>query len=189
VSTWLVAAIWVVWFLVVSGAGYARSCSTDRVDRRATLVSIRADVITLISLFGGVAAAIAAPSGVLPWDPMVPVVLGSVLIVCGLVVRLWAATTLGDFFTRSVAVRDGHRIVTSGPYRCVRHPAYAGILVSMVGLALTLGNWLSVVLVVSGYFLAHVPRIRAEEAALEANFGEQYREFGRTRKRLIPGVW
>ncbi len=59
----------------------------------------------------------------------------------------------------------------------------------MVGLALTLGSWLSVALVVSGYFLANVPRIRAEEAALEASLGEQYRAFAAARKRLIPGVW
>ena len=101
----------------------------------------------------------------------------------------WAATTLGDFFTRSVVILDGQRIVTTGPYGFVRHPAYAEILVSVAGLALTLGNWLSVALVVTGFVLGNVPRIRAEEAALAANLGEQYREFSRTRKRLIPGVW
>ena len=153
------------------------------------MVSVRADVITVLSLIGGVAAAIAVPSAVLPWDALVSVVLGSALVVFGLTVRQWAATVLGDYFTRSVVIRDRQRIVTAGPYRFVRHPAYAGILVSMVGLALTLGSWLSVALVVTGYFLANVPRIRAEEAALEANLDQQYREYALSRKRLIPGVW
>jgi len=40
-----------------------------------------------------------------------------------------------------------------------------------------------------GFFLAHIPRIAAEEAVLEASLGEQYRAYARTRKRLIPGVW
>jgi len=61
--------------------------------------------------------------------------------------------------------------------------------VSLVGLALTLGNWLSVVLVVIGFFAAHLPRIRVEERVLEENLGDEYREYERTRRRLIPGVW
>ena len=187
--TWLVAAIWIAWFLVVGGVGYARSRSTDRVDRRATAASVWADVVTVLSLSGGVVAAIAVPSAALPWDPLVIVDLGSALVLCGLAIRQWAAKTLGDFFTRSVVVHDGQRIVTAGPYRFIRHPAYAGILVSVAGLGLTLGNWLSVALVVSGSVLANVSRIRAEEAALTANLGEQYRAFARTRKRLMPGVW
>src|SRR4051812_745878 len=109
---------------------------------------------------GDIAAAIAIPFTVLPWNPWVDVVLGLGLVICGLGVRQWAATTLEDFFTRSVVIREGQRVVTTGPYRCVRHPAYAGILISPVGLALTLGNWLSVALVVTGYVLANVPRIR-----------------------------
>jgi protein-S-isoprenylcysteine O-methyltransferase Ste14 len=189
VRTWIVAAIWVVWFLCVSGVGYARPRSTDSVDRRATAVSVWADVITILSLAGGVVAAIAVPSATLPWDPLVAVGLGSALVLCGLAIRQWAATTLGDFFTRSVVIRDGQQIVTTGPYRFVGHPAYAGMLVSIVGLGLTLSNWLSVALAAAGFVLANVPRIRAEEAALAANLGEQYCEFALTRKRLIPGVW
>lgn len=96
---------------------------------------------------------------------------------------------LGLFFTRSILIRVGHRVVTSGPYRFVRHPAYAAVLVSLAGLALTLGNWLSVAAMLIGFFLAHVPRIMWEEAALEASLGDEYRAFARTRKRLIPGIW
>jgi protein-S-isoprenylcysteine O-methyltransferase Ste14 len=140
-------------------------------------------------MVGAVAAAISVPSAALPDDPWLTVVLGSALVLLGIAVRQWAARTLGRYFTRSVMIREGHRVITSGPYQFVRHPGYAGVLVSLVGLALTLGNWLSVVLMVIGFFLAHIPRIKAEEAVLEVNLGEQYREFERTRKRLIPGVW
>jgi protein-S-isoprenylcysteine O-methyltransferase Ste14 len=59
----------------------------------------------------------------------------------------------------------------------------------MVGLGLTLGNWLSIVLMVLGFFAAHLPRISVEEGVLETNLGEPYRTFEATRKRLIPGVW
>jgi protein-S-isoprenylcysteine O-methyltransferase Ste14 len=141
------------------------------------------------SLVGAVAAAIWVPSAALPYDPWLTVGLGAVLVGLGIALRQWAARTLGRSFTRSIVIREGHRVVTAGPYRFVRHPGYAGVLVSMVGLGLTLGSWLSVVILVLGFFLGHVPRIRAEEAALEASLGEEYRELERTRQRLIPGVW
>ncbi len=40
-----------------------------------------------------------------------------------------------------------------------------------------------------GFFAAHVPRIGVEESVLEGSLGEEYCQFERTRKRLIPGVW
>jgi protein-S-isoprenylcysteine O-methyltransferase len=189
VRPWLVAAIWLGWFVVAGGAGYARAQPGDRIDDRATRVSVWADLATVVSMLGAVAATIAVPSAALPADPWLTVALGSALVLVGVALRLWAARTLGRYFTRSVLVREGHRVITSGPYRFVRHPGYAGVLVVQVGLALTLGNWLSVGLMVIGVFLAHVPRITAEEAVLEANLGEPYRDYERTRKRLIPGVW
>jgi protein-S-isoprenylcysteine O-methyltransferase Ste14 len=107
----------------------------------------------------------------------------------GIAVRQWAARTLGSFFTRSIVVREQHQIVASGPYRFIRHPGYAGLLISVTGLALTLGNWLSVVVGVLGFLLGNIPRIKAEEAVLESNLGDDYRAYARARKRLIPGIW
>jgi protein-S-isoprenylcysteine O-methyltransferase Ste14 len=189
VRPWLVAAVWVGWFVLATRLGYARYESTDKVDRRATTISVLADLITVVSLLGALAAAVLIPSAALPVDPWLALALGSALVVLGIGLRQWAAKALGVFFTRSIVIRAEHRVVRNGPYRFVRHPAYAGDLVSVLGLALTLGNWLSIMIAVSGFFLAHVPRIRAEEAALDANFGEDYRAFAGTRKRLIPGVW
>jgi protein-S-isoprenylcysteine O-methyltransferase Ste14 len=185
----LVAAIWIVWFLVATGAGYARPQPGDRTDEQATRVSVWADMTTLVAMLGAVATAIAVPSAALPGDPWLTLGLGAVLVLLGLGLRVWAAVTLSRYFTRSVTVRVGHRLVTAGPYRAVRHPGYAGVLVSLLGLALTLGNGLSVLLIVAGSLVAHVRRIQAEEAALEAHLGETYRAFARTRKRLVPGVW
>jgi protein-S-isoprenylcysteine O-methyltransferase Ste14 len=189
IRTWGVGAIWLVWLLVVCGVGYARPRATDTIDHQATRVSVRSDIITLVSLALGVVAASATSSAALPWHPLVSIVLGLVLVAIGLIVRLWAARTLGDFFTRSVVIRDRQRIITVGPYRLVRHPAYLGLLISIVGLGLTLGSWLSVAIIATGSLLASVARIKAEEMALKAALGEQYCEYELTRKRLIPGVW
>jgi protein-S-isoprenylcysteine O-methyltransferase Ste14 len=188
-SPWLVAAIWLAWLLVTSGTGYAPAQPGDRIDERATRVSVWADLTMVGAMLSAVAAALVVPATALPADPGLSVALGAALVVLGLGLRHWAARTLGRAFTRSVLIRQGQRVITTGPYRLLRHPGYAGGLVAQLGLALTLGNWLSVGLMMLGFFLAHVPRITAEEAVLAANLGEEYRAYARTRKRLIPGIW
>ncbi len=160
---WLIAAVWCAWIVVAAGTGYTPSGPRDKIADQATKVSLRADAVTLVSMLGAVGAAIWLPSAALPGSPW----LGAVLVTSGLAVRHWAARTLGSFFTRSIAISPGHRVVATGPYRYVRHPGYAGALLSLVGLALTLGNWASVLIMVIGCLLAYIPRIKAEEAVLE----------------------
>jgi protein-S-isoprenylcysteine O-methyltransferase len=188
-TPWAVAAIWLAWLAFAGGSGYARSMPGDRIDGRATRVSVWVDLATVASMAGAVAVAVFVPSAAVPGNPWFTVGLGAALVVLGTALRHWAARALGPFFTRSILIREEHRTITSGPYRFVRHPGYLGVLVALIGLALTLGNWLSVALMVTGVVLAHVSRIQAEEAVLEAHLGQPYREFARTRKRLIPGVW
>ena len=184
---WLIGAVWVAWFVFAGGAGHARAARGDRVDDRGTRAW--ADAATTASMVGAVAVARSVPAATIPGNPRRTATLGSILVLLGIALRRWAARTLGRFFTQSVTIRPGHRVVTAGPYRYVRHPGYAGLLVSLVGLALTLGNWLSVLLMALGFFAAHLPRIAVEEHVLEANLGEPYRAFEATRKRLIPGIW
>ena len=185
---WLITAVWCAWIVVAAGTGYTPTRPRDRIADRATRVSVRADAVSLASMLGAVGAAVWLPSAALPGSPWLGAVLGTALVTAGLAVRHWAARTLGSFFTRSVAISPDHRVVATGPYRYVRHPGYAGALLSLVGLALTLWNWASVLIMLIGCVLAYLPRIRAEEAVLEESLGP-YREFERTRRRLIPGIW
>jgi len=66
--------------------------------------------------------------GGLPWPGGLvwPFAAGMVLIVAGLGLRVWSIITLGRFFQYFIKVQPGHRVVTSGPYRFVRHPSYTG---------------------------------------------------------------
>src|SRR6266513_4134528 len=70
-------------------------------------------------------------------------VAGLVLMTVGIAIRLWAVAVLGRFFTIDVRVHPGQTVVERGPYRWVRHPAYAGLIVTFVGIGLALGNWLA----------------------------------------------
>lgn len=114
---------------------------------------------------------------------------GLFLVATGMLVRWHAVRTLGRFFTVNVALQEGHRLVREGPYRKVRHPAYAGLCLAVAGLGLTLGNVLSTVLLFLPFFVALLHRIRVEEDALLARLGDDYREYRKETKLLIPGIF
>lgn len=146
-------------------------------------------VVTLGGLLLGWAAATRVPGARLPGNPWIALCLGLALMWAGVALRLWGVATLGSFFRRVVVVQAGHRIVTDGPYRFIRHPAYAGNLLSYLGLGLALGNGLSVAACALLPLLGHLPRIIVEEAALAAGLGEEYQIYARRTARLIPKVW
>jgi protein-S-isoprenylcysteine O-methyltransferase Ste14 len=116
-------------------------------------------------------------------------VLGLLMMAAGLVVRLWAILTLGRYFTVDVRVHDGQTVVDRGPYRWVRHPAYTGLLVFVVGLGVALTNWASLLVLALLPAVGLLVRIRSEERALLAGLGDDYRRFAATRRRLFPGIW
>lgn len=111
------------------------------------------------------------------------------LIVAGLVLRWIAIYQLGKMFTVNVAILRDHVLVQSGLYRIVRHPSYTGSLLSFLGLGFALANKLSVVLIFVPVLAAFLYRIVVEERALEQRFGDAYRDYCRTSKRLIPWIY
>jgi protein-S-isoprenylcysteine O-methyltransferase Ste14 len=129
--------------------------------------------------------------GPLPWPGggLWPVVAGLVLIVAGIGLRAWSIITLGRFFQYQIRVQPGHRVVTAGPYRYVRHPSYTGIALALLGVALACGDVLGLIPVVVFGGTGLAVRIRAEERQLAGALGAEYRQFAAERKRLVPGLW
>jgi protein-S-isoprenylcysteine O-methyltransferase Ste14 len=82
----------------------------------------------------------------------------------------------------------GQTVISSGPYRVVRHPMYAGFLLFVVGTALLLGSWLGLL---AGVILAVAVARRAvlEERMLRAELDGYDAYAARVRFRLVPGVW
>ena len=107
----------------------------------------------------------------------------------GITIRQWAVWTLGRFFTIDVRVQSGQTVVDRGPYRWVRHPAYTGLIMTFVGLGLTLGNWAALALLAVVPTAGLVYRMRVEEDALLDGLGEPYRRYAAGRPRLFPGIW
>jgi protein-S-isoprenylcysteine O-methyltransferase Ste14 len=114
---------------------------------------------------------------------------GIALIALGLILRWVAILSLKTRFTVDVAITEGHRVITHGIYGIIRHPAYAGTLLSFFGFGLYLANLLSLLAVVLPICAVFLYRIRIEEAALREAFGEEYARYSRRTKRLLPGVY
>lgn len=114
---------------------------------------------------------------------------GIVMIWAGMAFRLWAVLTLGAFFRTSVVVQEEHRLVTAGPYRWLRHPAYTGVIVTVTGIGLALGNWASLLAMAVLPTLAIAFRMRVEERALGEQFGQAYDAFREDRWAVIPCLW
>lgn len=107
----------------------------------------------------------------------------------GLAVRVWAVIVLGSAFRTTVEVEAGQPLVDRGPYRLVRHPSYSGILLIAVAFGVTLGNWLSVVILLVIPLGTMLRRIAVEEATLTEVIGQPYIAYKERTKRLVPGLW
>ena len=112
--------------------------------------------------------------------------LALVLLAGGTVIREWAIVSLGAYFSRIVKIEKGHRLITSGLYRWIRHPAYTGMLIMYFSIVLGLGTWLGAVFTVLVLLTATLYRIQVEEKVLLETFGDEYRDYMGHTWRLFP---
>ena len=98
---------------------------------------------------------------------------------------VWMFRTLGRNLTDTVVTRKQHTLVTTGPYRWVRHPLYSSAALAIVGNSLVAANWF---IFVAGClaFLLLVIRTRKEEQNLTARFGDDYRNYIQRTGRFVP---
>ena len=145
-------------------------------------------IVIMLSIAAGVFVAGNWRAGALPYGRELGIA-GVGLFAIGLILRWWAIVTLGRFFTVDVTIEKDHEVVERGPFRWVRHPSYAGVLLAFVGFALTLRNWAATAVVLVPIFTAFVRRMNVEENALAQALGDKYRDYMRRTDRLIPGVY
>lgn len=116
-------------------------------------------------------------------------VVGLGVMVLGLAIRFWSMRTLGRFYTHRLTTLEGQKIVQTGPYCLVRHPGYLGTLLVWIGLPTSQANWIAVCLVILVMGIAYGRRIKAEEAMLVKEFGEEYRQYMYRTWHLVPFVF
>lgn len=134
------------------------------------------------------------------WRPNVPVSLldqrilpraawafwiGAVVTLMGLLFSAWGRAYLGRNWSGTVTVKENHELITSGPYRFVRHPIYTGLLLAFIGSAFARGDLagLAAVLLV---FVAFRRKLRMEERWMREQFGEAYEAYSQRVPALVP---
>lgn len=110
-----------------------------------------------------------------------------VLFLAANLVRLWVVRTMGTLWNVQVMNSVGLGVVTSGPFRFVRHPNYTAVFVEMFSLPLIHTAWITAVLACLGYAAAISQRIALEESVLLAN--PSYRTAMAGKPRFLPGLF
>ena len=125
----------------------------------------------------GVAALLASP---------IIAVIGTLLCAAGIGFAIWARIVLGANWGMPMTLKQGHELVTAGPYACVRHPIYSGILLAMLGSALGISVlWFAVLLLNAAQF---VYAARKEEQLMLRTFPNEYAVYMRRTKMIIPFI-
>jgi protein-S-isoprenylcysteine O-methyltransferase Ste14 len=113
---------------------------------------------------------------------------GLVLFVVGVSIRLVGKRTLGKYYSYGLRVLPDHKLVTGGIYRYVRHPISLAVLVYDPGISLIFSSLYGFLIT-----LALVPlilyRITVEERMLIQKFGDEYRNYMRRTKKIIPFLY
>jgi protein-S-isoprenylcysteine O-methyltransferase Ste14 len=166
-------SFWIYWFasaLGVKEGGGGR--------RRMPLNALTAlSVLLLVRVFRGGSLAVHSP---------VLGAIGAVVFASGIALAIWARVHLGRDWGMPMTQKAEPELVTSGPYRLVRHPIYSGLLVAVLGTALVtnlIGLIIAAILSAYFYYCASV-----EEKNLTATFPTAYPAYRTSTKMLIPFV-
>jgi protein-S-isoprenylcysteine O-methyltransferase Ste14 len=167
------AAFWIYWLVAAFSMKRGRIVWSRQLRIRAVIAII---VIVLIRF--GAFRGHGLSTG--PWRAG----LGLALFGLGLGFAIWARVHIGRNWGTPMTQKDEPELVTSGPYRLVRHPIYSGILAAGVGTAVALNSfWLIAVGLAGLYFLYSA---RVEERYLTEQFPDTYPVYKRSTKMLVP---
>jgi len=111
--------------------------------------------------------------------------IGTVVTVAGLAFSVWARRVLGRNWSAIVTLKEGHELVTRGPYALVRHPIYTGLLLGFLGSAIARGRW-SGLLATALFFLSALRKYRLEERWMRERFGDDYDAYRSRVKAIVP---
>ena len=167
------AAFWVYWFVAAFSMKRGRRPWRREIRIRIVLVAL----ILLLARFG-----VFRGNGIHtePWR----IAVGLVLFAAGLAFAVWARIRIGRNWGTPMAEKEEPELVTSGPYRLVRHPIYTGILTAGLGTAVAFGwIWVLLVAVTGAYF---VYSATVEERYLTEQFPDTYAAYKRSTKMLVP---
>lgn len=147
----------------------------------------RAPVVANLAAFGLFFPSLLIFSGSSEASLALPLALsGCLLALAGAALVLRARAELGSAWSLVPKADEGTGLVTTGPFRLVRHPIYLGLSLLAVGEALAFGSWPAFLIMLSGIIPTFAWRARAEETLLSHTFGERYALYRSQTKMIIP---
>jgi protein-S-isoprenylcysteine O-methyltransferase Ste14 len=183
----LIVALWIVWLVVWTAAAFFVK-RTRRKEPLRTMLTERVPVVVgMLVLIRPRWLPPALSHRFIAEGPGIAL-LALVLVIAGMLFAYWARAHLGRNWSGEVMVKVGHTLITSGPYRSVRHPIYSGMTLALVGTVLATVapyGFIALALILFGFLV----RVRLEEALMRETFPVEYDNYSRHTARLIPGVY
>ncbi len=115
--------------------------------------------------------------------------IGLIIVIIGIFIRWIAILQLKNAFTVDVSISIDHKLKTDGLYRLIRHPSYSGMLLNYFGLSIAMNSWYSILVLNIPIMLVLRYRIYIEEKLLVKSFGEEYLNYMKRTKRIIPYIY
>jgi protein-S-isoprenylcysteine O-methyltransferase Ste14 len=112
--------------------------------------------------------------------------IGTLIIWAGLLIRWWAIFSLGKYFSVVVTIQSGQKLIKKGPYKYIRHPSYTGSLMIYAGFGLALGNWIGLAIIFIFPLVVACLRVAVEEKIMVSAFGIDYLTYMKQTARFIP---
>lgn len=113
---------------------------------------------------------------------------GIALTVAGHAFSIWARLHLGKYWSGTVALKEGHKIISTGPYAFVRHPIYTGLFLAVLGSAMAAAT-IEAFVGLAVMFCGYIVKWRREEKLLIGEFGQEYRDYMARTKAIIPYIF
>lgn len=178
-------SVCLIWIIAEVGVRYLAARHKTKTVKRDDRGSLWIIFLGYLASVGGALGIRRAGIGLLPAWMEWP---GLVFMLMGIALRTWAIYVLGGFFAVHAELQAGHRVVSEGPFRYIRHPAYTGIIITFAGLGLAFGSWAAALVMSAIFWAALSYRVRVEEAFLLSAIGSEYQEYMECTGRFVPGL-
>lgn len=173
----IIPAIWIAFWIYWIAASFQTKATRTR-NASSLPIRVAIVVVVLVSFRVGVFKGHEAIDN--PWLEGI----GLAVFLSGLAFAVWARVYLGRNWGTPMSQKVDAELVTTGPYRYVRHPIYSGITLGMIGTSIAISPyWLAAVVLLGGYFAYSAT---VEERNMERLFPEMYPAYKRSTKMLVP---
>jgi protein-S-isoprenylcysteine O-methyltransferase Ste14 len=115
--------------------------------------------------------------------------IGLFVMAAGLILRFLSMRELGKYYSRTLRTMENQQLITTGPYRLIRHPGYLSSICIWTGLGLALQNYVMIVVFFLLFVGVYIRRITSEEKMLVAAFGQEYTNYQSRSWRLLPYIY